>query len=53
MTPISNAISRGLCLVDDRTGIIQGLIDLPLETNDPRFFHVAAPLADTSRYFGM
>ncbi len=50
---IEDAISRGLSLVDDRTGIIQGLVDLPLETNDPRFFHIAAPLADTARYFGM
>lgn len=50
---IEEAIARGLRLVDDRTGIIQGLYDLPLETNDPRLFHVSAPLADTSRYFGM
>ena len=50
---ITDAIRRGMRLVDERTGIIQGLFDLPLETNDPRFFHIAAPLADTSRYFGM
>ena len=50
---IADAIRRGMRLVDGRTGIIQGLFDLPLETNDPRFFHIAAPLADTSRYFGM
>ncbi|MGE5580725.1 MAG: YcaO-like family protein [Bacillota bacterium] len=52
-SPVKDAISRGLRLVDERIGIIQGLIDLPIETNDPRFFHIAAPLADTSRYFGM
>lgn len=40
-------------LVDERTGIIQGLFELPLETNDPKFFHIAAPLTDTSRYFGV
>ncbi len=50
---LREAITRGLRLVDDRTGIIQGIYDLPLETNDPRFFHIAAPLTDTSRYFGM
>ncbi len=50
---LDDAIRRGKRLVSDRTGVIQGLYDLPLETNDPAFSHVAAPSADTSRYFGM
>ena len=49
---LANAIARGMRIVDERTGIIQGIYDLPLETNDPKLFHVAAPLADTYRYFG-
>lgn len=50
---LDDAIRRGKRLVSTRTGVIQGLYDLPLETNDPAFFHVAAPSADTSRYFGL
>ncbi|QUL98978.1 MAG: YcaO-like family protein [Candidatus Fermentithermobacillus carboniphilus] len=50
---LQRAIRNGMRLVDERTGIIQGLFELPLETNDPKFFHIAAPLTDTSRYFGV
>ncbi|MGE5541639.1 MAG: YcaO-like family protein [Bacillota bacterium] len=50
---LRDAIARGMRLVDDRTGIIQGIYDLPIETNDPKFFHVAAPLTDTLRYHGI
>lgn len=50
---LEDAIRKSKRLIDQRTGIIQGLYDLPLETNDPKFFHVAAPLTDTSRYFGI
>ncbi|NPV69308.1 MAG: YcaO-like family protein [Firmicutes bacterium] len=50
---LERAMEKGMRLVDERTGIIQRLYDLPLETNDPRFFHVASPLTDTMPYFGV
>lgn len=40
-------------LVDERTGIIQRIYELPLETDDPKLFHVVALLTDTSRYYGI
>jgi len=47
---LKESIKKGMRLVDERTGIIQRLYNLPLEANDPKLFHVAAPLTDTSRY---
>lgn len=37
-------------MVNDRTGLIQGLYELPLAPNDPKVFMVGARLADHSRW---